>query len=174
MQSQSVQSQSVQPQMAASPYPQQSMYPAQQQPGAPIQAGQYTYARPYARMPYANTGYRMPPRRMRGSDEDLVLKVIHDHSTIASATYFETSCSAVLAVNGTDLTFTPSDGEESLVIPASEILDVRLNSNVGRDAGVFHVSTRQGVYIALAPETLDREQARAWIESVRAKLAITE
>jgi hypothetical protein len=115
-----------------------------------------------------------PPRHTRGSEE-LSFKVIHDQSTIASAFYFEPSCAAVLAVNGNALTFTSlAGGETPLTIPASEILEIRLNATVSRDAGAFHILTRDGLYLALAPEHSDRDHARELLESLRAELGLPE
>ena len=60
------------------------------------------------------------------------------------------------------------------MIPSAEVLEIRLNSVIGRDQGVFHIATRQGLYVALAPESLDREQARTMIDTLRAKLGLAE
>ncbi len=101
-------------------------------------------------------------------------RVIHDHSNIGNKAYFEQSCGGLLAASGTNLTFTGSGGEEPRVIPAADILEIRLNSVIGKDAGVFHIATRQGLYLSLAPESQDREQARALIEAIRTSLNLNE
>jgi hypothetical protein len=138
-----------------------------------LSGGGYTYAPPAGPAPYAATPSSTRTDLLRGGGEP-VFKVIHDHSNIGSQTYFEQSCGGLLSVSGTNLTFTGSGGEAPLMIPSSEILDIRLNSLVGRDAGVFHIATRQGLYLSLAPESQDREQARSLIEALRTRLGLAE
>ncbi len=148
------------PQQQQSPYPQQSTYPPQQ-PQQSQQQQTRAYQRPAAR------------GRMRGEEEPS-FRAIHDQSRVASAHYFDQSYGVLLSVSGTNLTVTSTSGEPLRVIPAADILEIRLNSLIGRDQGVFHIATRQGLYLALAPESLDREQARAMIEALRAKLDLVE
>jgi hypothetical protein len=148
------------PQQQQSPYPQQSTYPPQQ-PQQSQQQQTRAYQRPAAR------------GRMRGEEEPS-FRAIHDQSRVASAHYFDQSYGVLLSVSGTNLTVTSTSGEPLRVIPAADILEIRLNSLIGREQGVFHIATREGLYLALAPESLDRDQARAMIEALRAKLDLVE
>jgi hypothetical protein len=149
----------------------QPAYPGQ---GAPNAYGRPSYSPPAGPAPYANASFKPRAGRVRGGDDEPVFRVVHDHSHIGNKTYFEESCGGLLSVSGTNLTFTGSGGEAPRVIPASDILEIRLNSVMGRDAGVFHISTRQGLYLTLAPESQDREQARSLIEAIRANLSLIE
>lgn len=152
--------------------PPQNSYPRQVPRNSYGNRGGYAYAPPAAPAPYANRQYRPGPRTRGG--EEPVFRVIHDHSNVGDQTYFEQSCGALLSISGTNLTLTGSGGEAPSVIPASEILDIRVNVLVGKDAGVFHIVTRQGLYLSLAPESQDREQARSWIETIRTRLNLSE
>ncbi len=136
--------------------------------------GSYSFAAPNVQAPYANARYAPRGGRVRGESNEPIFKVIHDHSNIGNQTYFAQSCGGLLSVSGANLTFTGSGGEEPRVIPASDILEIRLNSVIGKDAGVFHIATRQGLYLSLAPESQDREQARSLIETIRASLSLVE
>jgi hypothetical protein len=164
------------------PYPQPSVTAAPAPPGGFAvpsanpnpNRGSYSFAAPNMQAPYANARYAPRGGRVRGGANEPVFKVIHDHSDIGNQTYFARSCGGLLSVSGANLTFTASGGEEPRVIPASDILEIRLNSVIGKDAGVFHIATRQGLYLSLAPESQDREQARSLIEAIRASLNLLE
>jgi hypothetical protein len=98
--------------------------------------------------------------------------VIHDHSQIGAQAYFEPACGALLAADGANLTFTPSGGEDPLVIPASEIIEIRMNSAVGREIGAFHIITRKGIYLHLAPESGNPEDARSAVANLLKQLRL--
>jgi hypothetical protein len=139
--------------------PQQQPYPQQTRMSAP-------------RPPYqAPPTYR--PGRTRG-DAFAPVRVVYDRSVATDAAYFERACGALVGVEDSNLTFTTSCGETPYVIPASEILEIRLNLAVGRDAGVFHIATRRGLYLQLALESGAREESAALLESLRKALGIVE
>ena len=154
--------------------------PQYAQPQQPIQGGgpysppaqqQTAYPYPSGPAPYSGNGYAPPGGATRGEKPPL-FKVIHDHSRVGDSAYFQKSCGALLSVSGSNLTFTPSGGEASLVIPATDILEIRMNTLVGRDAGEFHVGTRQGLYLSVVPASQDRDEARAAVDALRAKLGL--
>ncbi len=122
--------------------------------------------------PYQNRNYQPRNGRTRGSDTP-VHRVIRDFSGIGSANYFEPSCGALLSTSGENLTLTTACGDP-IIIPANEILELRVNSFAGKEAGMFHISTKQGLYMNLAPESGNREDARSLIDSVRKQLSLTE
>jgi hypothetical protein len=169
-------------------------------PGAPPSGGQpnsgYPQAQPYGQPapgqyppqgqnPYG--GYAPPPgpygapsgysnghRRTRGEAAPEPLKVIHDHSQLGDKSYFEKGCGALITVIGGNLTFTPSGGESPLVIPASEIREIRLNSTVGREIGAFHIATKKGLFLNLAPATGTRDDGRVDVETLRKQLGLAD
>jgi hypothetical protein len=167
----------VQPQANAQSYPQQQGAPQQQtypqQQSYPQQQGNPQQARMSApRPPYqAPPTYR--PGRTRG-DAFAPVRVVYDRSVTTDAAYFERACGALVGVEDNNLTFTTSCGETPYVIPASEILEIRLNLAVGRDAGVFHIATRGGLYLQLALESASRDEAAALIDSLRKHLGLAE
>jgi hypothetical protein len=174
-----------QPQQYQQPtqYPQQSRYaqPAQyqqQQPYAAMapQASQYRQPMQYAqpRTPYgAPSGYARPQQARRG-DAGLPIKVFHDHSRLGDSNYFDPTCGALLLVENGSLTFTPAGGEKPLLIPASEIIEIRMNTVVAKDAGAFHIITKSGLYLALAPVGVTAEEGRADMEELRKQLGLDQ
>ena len=148
-----------QPQMAQYP---QSQTQGQPQKGYPPQQAQYPQYYAQRPAPYgAPAGYARPRQARRG-DEAKPIRVFHDHSRLGDANYFEPPCGALLLVEGGNLTFTPTGGEAPLVIPAAEIVEIRMNTAVGKEVGAFHIITRKGLYLHLAPEgaTSDMRGAR--------------
>ena len=115
------------------------------------------------------------PRRdpTRGESNPPV-KVIHDHSRFGDKNYFENSCAALLTVDSGELTFTPGGNEGPRVIPASEIIEIRLNTVVGKEIGAFHILTRKGLYLHLALESGDRDRARAVVDGLRQQLGLEQ
>ena len=101
------------------------------------------------------------------------LRVMHDHSRLGDKAYFETACGALLIVQEGQLIFT-STAEAPRTIAASEIIELRLNSEVGRGAGAFHVVTRRGLYLNLAPEAGTSEAGSAVVISLRKQLGLGE
>jgi hypothetical protein len=174
-----------QPAMPSGQYPQAvqptPQYPSQQQqPGQqPRQTGQYPqqarqFAQPQQRNPYATNAYR-PMGGVRRGDDPKPVRVVHDHSRLGDAAYFENGCGALLSVDGTNLLFTPSgDGEAALVIPMREILEIKINTTAAKEVGAFHIATRQGIYLQVAPDSGNRDDARALIEDLRKHLGIVE
>jgi hypothetical protein len=79
----------------------------------------------------------------------------------------------LLAENG-NLTFTPTGGEAPLVIPASEIIEIRMNAAVGNDAGAFHVITKKGLYLDLAPEGATSDEGRADVDELHKQLGLDQ
>lgn len=159
----------------AYPQPPQGQYP-RQAPGQyapPQQQPQYGYPPPPS--PYgAPANYQAAYGATRGGPAPKPLKVIHDHSQLGDKNYFEKGCGALLAVSGGNLTFTPGGGETPLVIPASEIREIRLNITVGRNLGAFHIATKKGLYLNLAPASGNRDDGRTDVESLRKQLGLTD
>jgi len=56
----------------------------------------------------------------------------------------------------------------------ADILEIRLNTTAAKEIGAFHVATRKGFYLNMAPESGSRDDARAAIESLKKQLGITE
>jgi hypothetical protein len=121
----------------------------------------------------ASKNYKKSARRTRG-DEEKPVRVVHDHYRVGDAAYFADGCGALLAVEDGNLTFTPGGGEEPLVIPASEIAEIKMNTQVGKEAGAFHVTTKQGLYLNLAPESGAREAGTAAVASLKKQLGMSE
>ena len=111
--------------------------------------------------------------RTRGAG-DPPIKVVHDHSQYGDKSFFETYCGALLSVDAGELSFTPGGAEGPLVIPASEILEIRLNLVVGKEVGAFHILTRKGLYLHLALESGNRDEARTVVDSLRQQLGLTQ
>lgn len=158
----------------AQPYGQQPPGP-QAAPGQYQQQpqGQYGYAPPPD--PYgAPNNYQRRRGAMRGAAAPPPIKVIHDHSQVGDKDYFEKGCGALLAVDGGNLTFTPSGGEAPQVIPATQIREIRLNTTVGRNIGAFHVVTKKGLYLNLAPASGNRDEGRADVETLRKELGLAD
>jgi hypothetical protein len=61
--------------------------------------------------------------------------------TLGDNAYFANGCGALISVNNGTLTLTPSGGETPLVIPASEVSEVRTNLTVGKKIGAFYIAT---------------------------------
>jgi hypothetical protein len=101
-----------------------------------------------------------------------VIKVVHDHYRVGDKAYFEDSCGALLSVDGNNLTFTASGGEGPVVIPAGDILEIRLNTTVGRSAGAFHIATKKGLYLNLVPESGKSDDGRADVDQLRKLLGL--
>ncbi len=177
------------PQLAQYPqspqYPQPVQYPQPTQPAAPgipppaqgyyppaAPAGQPQYYAP-VQAPYGAPAWTPQPGAVRGAKAP-VFKVLHDHSRSVDKAYFGNSCGALVSVSGSNLTFTASGGEAPRVIPGADIREIRLNTVVGREAGVFHIATRQGLYLSLAPATSGRDEAEAIIQDLRSRLGMGE
>ena len=103
-----------------------------------------------------------------------VFRVLHDHSQIEDEAYFERTCGTLLSVNGSNLIITPGGGESALVIPAREVVEIRLNNFIGKEFGVFHVITRQGLYSSFAPSTSNPDSSRQIVSELRNLLNISE
>lgn len=160
----SAQPQPMQPQgPPTQPYPQTQQYPPQQYQPQAMPMGN----------PYAGSQYR-PPAGRRRTGEEPVFRVVHDHARITDTNYFDTFCGALLSVSGTNLTFTSGAAEGAVVIPMADIVEIRVNSLLGKETGLFHIITREGLYLSLAPESQDRDQARQLIEAISTRLGITE
>jgi hypothetical protein len=124
--------------------------------------------------PYrAPVGYMRPPQVRRG-DAAQPIRVFHDHSRLGDKNYFEPPCGALLVVENGALTFTPAGGEPPLVIPASEIVEIRMNTAVGKEAGAFHIITRKGLYLHLAPEGTTADEGRADVDELRKQLGLDQ
>jgi hypothetical protein len=77
-------------------------------------------------------------------------------------------------VEGGNLTFTPTGGETPLVIPASEIIEIRMNTAVAKEAGAFHIITKKGLYLHLAPEGANADEGRADVDELRKELGLDQ
>jgi len=163
-----------QPQYAP-PQGQPQYAPPQGQPQYAAQAQypqQQGYYPPPPPAPYgAPPNYQMPVTR---GEKAAVVRVVHDHSRAGDKAYFADGCGALLAVEGGSLVFTPGGGEAPRVIPSAEIAEIRLNAAIGRNVGAFHIVTKRGLYLDLAPDTGNRDDGRADVESLRKQLGIAE
>jgi len=165
------------------PYPQQSQrytQPAQyqQQPYGTMapQRPQYRQPPPYAqpRAPYgAPAGYYRPQQARRGSAGQPI-KVFHDHSRLGDSNYFDPPCGALLLVENGSLTFTPAGGEQPLLIPTTDIIEIRMNTIVAKEVGAFHIITKSGLYLALAPAEATAEEGRADMDELRKQLGLDQ
>jgi hypothetical protein len=153
--------QGYQPQQAqANPYAQQQQ---------PQQAGYYP---PPPADPYRPPqGYRPQGMPTRG-ESAAAIKVVHDHARAGDKAYFANACGALIVVEGGNLTFTPGGGEAPRVIPAAEIAEIRLNTAVGKDVGAFHIVTKKGLYLHLAPASGTADDARTIVEALRKQLSL--
>ncbi|MGA2185785.1 MAG: tetratricopeptide repeat protein [Bryobacteraceae bacterium] len=141
-------------------YPQQGGYAPQQPQGYPSVA------------PYP-APHRYASRRTRGA-EFKPIQVVQDRSRLGDKAYFATACGALLNVDNGDLTFTSACGDEPQVIPASGILEIRMNAVVGKEMGAFHIATRKGLYLDLALESGSREDSRSVVDTLRKELNLGE
>lgn len=122
--------------------------------------------------PYKAPGYGPLVTTTRGDMKPV--QVIHDHSQMGDAAYFAKSCGALLSVAESKLMFTPGGGEAPRVIPAADIREVRLNRVVGKDVGAFHITTKEGLYLNLAPASGTAEDGRTTVEALRKELGLGE
>jgi hypothetical protein len=100
--------------------------------------------------------------------------VIVDRSVAGDAGFFTHACGALLEVADGSLNLTSACGDTPYVIPASEITELQLNTAVGRDAGVFHVATRQGLWLQLELDPASRESSSKLIALLRSALGLPE
>jgi hypothetical protein len=148
--------------------PPQPVYYPQQQPAA------YPQGYAPAPAPYgAPQGYMPAPGATRGEAVQPI-RIVHDHALLGDDAYFRHSCGALLSIDGAVLAFTSSAGEIPLLIPSSEIQDIRLNVAAGKEVGAFHIVTRKGLYLNLAVESGKREDSRAVVEQLRGRLRLGE
>lgn len=150
---------------APSGYPPPGQMPPGQMPPGQMPAyppqGYAMPADPYRPPP----GYAMAPG-YRGTAAP-TFRVVHDHAVSSDTAHFALGCGALVTVEGSSIVFTPGGAEAPRVIPASDILQVRLNTAVGREVGAFHVLTREGLYLHLAPESGKPDDARIVVEGIR-------
>ncbi|MDD5544001.1 MAG: hypothetical protein PHX83_12580 [Acidobacteriia bacterium] len=148
------------------------------QPGpvgnSPDQSAAYGYAAPAAPYSAPHNYRKVRPNVTRGDSAPAPIKVIHDHSQLGDKTYFEKGCGALLSVDAGTLSFTPSGGEPPQLVPASEIREIRLNTTVGKDIGAFHIATKKGLYLNLAPPSGNRDDGRADVDSLRKQLGLSD
>jgi hypothetical protein len=165
------QQQSGYPQQQAQ-YPQQQpgQYP-QQQPGQYPQQSQAQYPQQQQVAPYGapqNTGARPQTRGLASP----VIKVIYDRSRFGAADHLADACGALLNVEDGNLVFTPGCGEEPRVIPAGEIWELRNNLLVGREVGAFHIITKKGLYLDVAPSSGGKDAGREEVEQLKKLLGL--
>ena len=79
-----------------------------------------------------------------------------------------------LTVSGSALLLTPANGETPRLIPATEVIDLGMNRAVGREAGVFHIATQQGLYLSLMPTSGGADESRRIIADLRERLKLGE
>jgi hypothetical protein len=155
------------------PYPSQKGYPAQ--PNSPMQQSLYggagglrAPANPYA--PPANYG-----RRSARGDQAPPIKIFYDRSHAGDAAYFNDPCAALLSVDEEGaLTVTPGCGEASLVIPAAEIVDLRMNVAIGKQIGAFHIATAKGLYLVCASDSGSTDESLDIVRSLKQQLKMTD
>ncbi|GAC1424253.1 MAG: hypothetical protein NVS9B15_17040 [Acidobacteriaceae bacterium] len=99
--------------------------------------------------------------------------MLYARSRLGDPDYFALACGALLTSDGSSLIFTPACNQTPRVIPFTDVLEVRSNVLVGREIGAFHILTRKGLYLDLAPFNGDREAGRRDVESVHKLLGIT-
>ena len=128
--------------------------------------------RPQPRMNVPQAPYQAGAGYRERSQSFAPARVIYDRTVVTDHAYFDRSCGVLLAVADGSLTFTSGCGEPPYVIPSAEILDLGLNLEVGRDAGVFHIATRRGLYLQLALESASREESAALVDSLRKQLGL--
>ena len=114
------------------------------------------------------------PAQARRGETAAPIKVFHDHSRLGDKNYFEPECDTLLVVEGGNLTVTPSGGETAMVIPAAEILEIRMNIAVAKESGAFHIVTKQGLYLHFAPEGATSDEGRADVDSLRSRLGLDQ
>ena len=153
---------------------QQPQYPPPQPRPYPQQYRQPVYVQLPRQNPYMAPQYYARPQGRNRNGEAQPIRVVHDHSRLGDTAYFEQPCGALLLVEGRNLTFTPSGGEGALVIPASEIVEIRMNTAVGREVGAFHIITRLGLYLHLAPESAQPEDGRTDVDELRKQLGLDQ
>ncbi len=159
-------------QMPPAPQP----YPGYGPPPGQPPVGTYYQGGPPPGPAPAMSPYGAPPQYaampMRGA-AFAPIKVQHDHAQSGDGVFFgKRACAALIAVEGGNLTFTPAGGEAPLVVPSTDIVDIALNTVVGTQAGAFHVLTRRGLYLHLAPATADPKDGRAAVDALRAALKL--
>jgi hypothetical protein len=163
------------------PMPQQSVQPLQpaarpMQPYSTV-AAPAVNPNPWAgRAPVNPYAVRVPHGgiRTRGTDRPAI-KVFYDRSRAGDPFYFANPCAAVIDVDDSgDLTITPGCGDAALVIPASEIIALRVNVAVAKEAGAFHIETAKGFYLMLAAEHATRDESLDAVRSLRNMLHLGE
>ena len=112
-------------------------------------------------------------QNLRRGEAAKPMRVVHDHSQLGDKTYFETGCGALLTVEDGALIFT-SGVEAPRSIAASEIVDLRMNVEIGSAIGAFHVLTKRGLFLNLVPEGATREQGRLFVDALRKQLGLVE
>lgn len=60
------------------------------------------------------------------------------------------------------------------MIPASEILEIRMNTAVAKEAGAFHIITKKGLYLGLAPQGETADEGRADVDELRKQLGLDQ
>ncbi len=100
--------------------------------------------------------------------------VIVDRTVAGDAGFFTRACGGLLEVADGALNLTSACGDTPYVIPASEITELQMNSAVGRDAGVFHVATRQGLWLQLELDPASRDSSAKLIALLRTGLGLPE
>ena len=95
------------------------------------------------------------------------MRVVYDRPRLGDSAYFATACGALLQVEEGALTFTSGCGETPLVIPASEISEIRMNVAVGKAIGAFHIATARGLYLNLTGETGTGDRSREIVEALK-------
>jgi hypothetical protein len=164
---------------AQQPYPQQQPYPTQQGYPAPIGA-------PNQQPPYGGTGTMRAPgnpyappanygRRAARGDQTPPIKIFYDRSHAGDSAYFSDPCRALVAVDEAGaLTVTPGCGQAPLVIPASEIVDLRMNVAVGKPIGAFHIATARGLYLMCTSDSGTTDQSHEVVRSLKQQLKMTD
>jgi hypothetical protein len=172
------------PQQAQSQYPQQQpqgQYPQQAQAQYPQQPGQYPQqpqdqaAQPGGYPAPQSAPYGAPrgqARRQTRGAAATSIKVVYDRSRLGAADHFANACGALLTLDDSNLIFTPGCGEAPRVIPAADVWEVRSNALVGREIGAFHIITKRGLYLDVAPTGGDRESGRVQVEELRKALGL--
>ena len=146
----------------------QPQYAPQGQPGYAPPPQYAASPAPYAPPPNYSYNTGGPTR----GEKNKPMKVVHDHSQLGAKQYFDPGCGSLLLVENGNLTLTSSGGEAPRVIPASEIREIRLNTIVGKDVGSFHITTRKGLYLHLAPESGKADEGRSTVEKLRQQLGM--
>jgi hypothetical protein len=123
---------------------------------------------PYA--PPANYG-----RRSTRGDQAPPIKIFYDRSHAGDSAYFSDPCPALLAVDEQGaLTVTSGCAEAPMVIPSSEIVNLRMNVAIGKQIGAFHIETAKGLYLMCTSDSAAPDRSLEILHSLTQQLKMDQ